>query len=414
MDYLGSFGLPSVDSFFAAKARQSEQLASSDIPRGAMVIAYEGDDYDKTRPYLFKLNDYSWYQGNTVFHLECVSTKKYPGTNGWTVTKYRSEIQRQEDFEAKKRHKTVAKPKKPTTKQATKAKKPVDANMKAAAEEWLSEYEKKAQRVRDTAEKVVQVAHDGIDDVIDLPQVIGRLLDSYESCRKPEGRYDGRDDHLTEQPLNISEQAIRWSMDYYFGRRLPKLIPIVDEVYERLKKGKHDETNERRFNDMDNSGYIVNAGANRQAFVLTTQSRQYLFIRNMALRELHVRRIWETYKAPKKPDAWEKKETEAFKTGIEHAIRHAGDLAERYSDNLLGNEYIARPDLAFYQKTKFTPRYSDFRDPGYVISFRGPHEGPAATALTKCEVGLKDLLVFENAFFHLLCTVEDLREEQAK
>jgi len=128
---------------------------------------------------------------------------------------------------------------------------------------------------------------------------------------------------------------VRWTMDRLGWFRFRQMLPDILMVHEMLKRLQYTKTDRFTFNDLDNHGWFI-PHVDKRLFVLESQSRMKLVIIDKTdfAETIHVRRVW---------------------------YRHDEDRNHSYRKLL---------PLSWYHKHDWTPKYGDFRDPGYVATYK--------------------------------------------
>lgn len=218
---------------------------------------------------------------------------------------------------------------------------------------------------------------------------------------------------LEDERNQTKQLYVEWTIEHFVGDKVKKLLPVIDELYDILvAKDFSSEKKEFDFNDLDNGAYYI-PHKKKKLIVLTSQNWDFLIIvpkktkdyGDLPNEEIHIRRLYRNYRKPE--DDYDKEEEAKYKKGgMLYAIKMASGLSEDYSDNVLKNPYIRRPNLAYFKKAKFEVRYGDFRDCGYVLSYRnllGHEEKVQGAIYYFSEIGM--------AFFYIYCTLGSLKEE---
>lgn len=135
-----------------------------------------------------------------------------------------------------------------------------------------------------------------------------------------------------------------------------------------------------------------------KAFVLETQSRSFLVVLNKQYGtwRLHIRRFWQDIRqARQSPGCFPLQDVAERKDlTLEDVIKLAHHAAEAYGDALPGVPYPTRPMLSTFLEGNLLAgdkhagiglRYGDFRDRGYVISFKNDEERPSVDAALRSD-----------------------------
>lgn len=214
-------------------------------------------------------------------------------------------------------------------------------------------------------------------------------------------------------PLSASQLYLEWTVGSFVGQKLLLNIPRLERIYDLLADRGNDERNTFNWNDADNDlFYVSNTPSNVKVWCATAQRTRYMFIleheEGVGTVGIHVRRYWDSLKAP--VDKWDREDRDEYnKGGFELAVKNAANNSDTWSDNLLGNRYVQRPDFQWWRDCKFDPEYKDCRDEGYVMSLD----------VSACSYGLRvrvDRAIYhmsdiESAFFEIGCAIGVLTEE---
>ncbi len=178
--------------------------------------------------------------------------------------------------------------------------------------------------------------------------------------------------------LNCPTLKIEWTLEVYWANVARKNYPILMEIYNKLVA--HDYTRKNRFeyNDMDNHTWYIPHNE-LKVFVHTSQNHNLLFILPAELdgwNKYHIRRYWDDLKCPnaktnKLGNEFYKDDEAAFLDKVKKSGRKAALIEhnlEDYSDNVLNYPYPRRPNLDYFTKSNYVPKYRDGRDDGYVLT----------------------------------------------
>lgn len=220
---------------------------------------------------------------------------------------------------------------------------------------------------------------------------------------------------LEDERNQTKQLYVEWTIEHFVGDKVRKLLPDINNLYDILVARNFSSEKEGfDFNDLDNGAYYI-PNKRKKLIVLTSQNFDFLIIvpnkkkeyedLDFPNEEIHIRRLYRNYRKPE--DEYDKEEEAKYKKGgMLYAIKMAEGLHHDYSDNVLKNPYVQRPNLAFFKKNKYEVRYGDFRDCGYILSYRnllGHEEKVQGAIYYFSEIG--------NAFFYIYCTLSSLKEE---
>lgn len=214
-------------------------------------------------------------------------------------------------------------------------------------------------------------------------------------------------------PLTAGQLYLEWTVGSFVGQKLLLNVPRLERIYDLLVDRGNDERNTFNWNDADNDlFYIYNTPPGVKVWCSESQNTRYMFIlehaEGVGTTGIHVRRYWDPLKPP--VDEWDREDRDEYNEGgFELAVKNASWNSEILSDNLLGNQYVRRPDLRWWRDCKFKPHYGDCRDAGYVMSLD----------VSACSYGLRvrvdraiyNMAAIESAFFEIGCAVSVLTEE---
>jgi hypothetical protein len=216
-----------------------------------------------------------------------------------------------------------------------------------------------------------------------------------------------------EDPLDAGQLYLEWTVEAFVGKKLLLNVPRLERIYELLVEHGHDESNMFNFNDLDNDLFFVkDAPTTVKVWCATSQNTRYMFIMRCSgsgeITDIHVRRYWNPLRTAE--DKWDREEREAYnEQGYERAVRDATWHVENFSDNLLGNNYVQRPDLQWWRDCKFDPGFKDCRDEGYVMSLNISRLDHRLRA--RVDRAIYTMPDIKAAFFEISCADSVLTEE---
>lgn len=191
-------------------------------------------------------------------------------------------------------------------------------------------------------------------------------LNAPEMLASAIGQFDLRGD------FEMAQLYLEWTVGAFIGRKLLSCVPDMLSVWGMLSDNNQFEDNRFEWNDMDNHLFAIrDTPPGVKVWCSTSQNTRYMFILNvhetLGLTDIHIRRYWDAVQPAE--DRWEIEDRAKYaELGFEYAIKQASWLRDEYSDNLLGNQYVDRPDLQWWADHDYKPRYGDCRDEGYVMS----------------------------------------------
>ena len=216
-----------------------------------------------------------------------------------------------------------------------------------------------------------------------------------------------------EDPLDAGQLYLEWTVESFVGKKLLLNVPRLERIYDLLVERGNVENNAFNWNDSDNDlFYIKDAPENVKVWCSTSQNTRYMFIMacndSLGITDIHVRRYWDPVTPP--ADKWDREDRDEYnEKGFELAVKNASWNSEAWSDNLLGNRYVRRPDLQWWRDCKFDPRHKDCRDEGYVMSLN-------VSRLDYGQRGRVDRAIYtmsdiKMAFFEIGCALSTLTGE---
>ncbi len=216
-----------------------------------------------------------------------------------------------------------------------------------------------------------------------------------------------------EDPLDAGQLYLEWTVESFVGKKLLLSVPRLERIYDLLVERGHDENNTFNFNDSDNDlFYIKDNPADVKVWCATSQNTRYMFIMRcnseLGVTDIHVRRYWDALGPP--DDKWDREDRAKYREiGFELAVKNSSWNGETWSDNLLGNRYVRRPDLQWWRDCKFDPHYKDCRDEGYVMSMNISRLDYEMNA--RVDRAIYTMIDIKVAFFEIRCAFNTLTEE---
>jgi hypothetical protein len=150
-----------------------------------------------------------------------------------------------------------------------------------------------------------------------------------------------------------------------------------------------------------------------KAFAIETQTRNFLVLLNEKYGRwsIHMRRFWDDIREVSKNDGYFHLQDFANRKDLtlEDVIKLAHQVSEHYGDALPGVSYPHRPLLTTYldgdliagsDTSGIGLRYGDFRDMGYVLSFKNDAERPEIDGGTVCNFHEVAYLAYNIASAH--------------
>lgn len=216
-----------------------------------------------------------------------------------------------------------------------------------------------------------------------------------------------------EDTLDAGQLYLEWTVEAFVGQKLLLSILRLERIYDLLVEHGNDESNTFNWNDSDNDlFYIKDTPEDVKVWCATSQNTRYMFIMEcndtLGITDIHVRRYWDSLRPPM--DKWDREDRDEYnERGYELAVKNASWNAETWSDNLLGNRYVRRPDLQWWKDCKFDPRYKDCRDEGYVMSMNVSRLDYSGRA--RVDRAIYNMIDIKMAFFEIGCAFSTLTTE---
>ena len=238
---------------------------------------------------------------------------------------------------------------------------------------------------------------------LDAPEMIAMAIDHFK---------------LGDEPKNGCPLYLEWTAEAFVGQKLLENLGDILTVHDILvKHGCTDaERKQYEWNDGDNNLFYIPTGdETKKVWCATGQTMRYMFIMDwnpeLGVTQIHVRRYWDPI--PEPCDKWGREEREEreeyLEKGFPLAVKNADWLREHFSDNLLDNRYIDRPDLQWWKEHKYDPQYGDCRDDGYVMSMRVASIGFGERArVDRAIYFMSDIKI---AFFEIRCALDTLTND---
>lgn len=188
---------------------------------------------------------------------------------------------------------------------------------------------------------------DGND--IDAPGMLAAALDYFT---------------LDDSENNPVQLYLEWAVEELAGRKLIAGLDDIQAIYDTLVERDYTEARSHEWNDCENKLFYIPHDT-KQIWCATSQNTCYIYIRDGG--KFHIRRYWDTVVPA--DDKWDIQDRAKYtQKGFEYAVQMAGWLTDRWSDNLLDNRSVDRPDLQWWAAQDYTHQYGDCRDAGYVLS----------------------------------------------
>jgi hypothetical protein len=214
------------------------------------------------------------------------------------------------------------------------------------------------------ATKAILDAIKGVDRVSCLPTILANLFEATDS---------------EEQTIN--NQMVNWATETYVGRKLNKLIPNLEILYNYCIEKEYTQDNTWEWGSGDRTVcYIPNE--TKQILLFENQNIQFVVVFDGY--KIHVREVFKSlindndqyffgYDGTGFSSVDELRQGLKQDNGLEIAICNLTGKYARFSNSVQGNQYPDRIDLDNMKLNNFGKeceafRYGDNRDDGYIFS----------------------------------------------
>jgi hypothetical protein len=232
--------------------------------------------------------------------------------------------------------------------------------------DWMKQYKDEQDRNNKTIElatKAILDAIKGVDRVSCLPTILANLFEATDS---------------EEQTIN--NQMVNWATETYVGRKLNKLIPNLEILYNYCIEKEYTQDNTWEWGSGDRTVcYIPNE---KQILLFENQNIQFVVVFDGY--KIHVREVFKSlindndqyfygYDGTGFSSVDELRQGLKQDNGLEIAICNLTGKYARFSNSVQGNQYPDRIDLDNMKNNNFGKeceafRYGDNRDDGYIFS----------------------------------------------
>ena len=233
--------------------------------------------------------------------------------------------------------------------------------------DWMKQYKDEQDRNNKTIElatKAILDAIKGVDRVSCLPTILANLFEATDS---------------EEQTIN--NQMVNWATETYVGRKLNKLIPNLEILYNYCIEKEYTQDNTWEWGSGDRTVcYIPNE--TKQILLFENQNIQFVVVFDGY--KIHVREVFKSlindndqyffgYDGTGFSSVDELRQGLKQDNGLEIAICNLTGKYARFSNSVQGNQYPDRIDLDNMKLNNFGKeceafRYGDNRDDGYIFS----------------------------------------------
>lgn len=235
--------------------------------------------------------------------------------------------------------------------------------------DWMKEYtatQDKDNKTIELATKTILDAIKGVDRVSCLPTILANLFDAVE--------YEDAD-------MDMNNQMVKWGNETYVGRKLGKLIPNLEILYNFCKEKEYYQDNTWEWGSGDRTVcYIPND--TKKIILFENQNIQFVVVFDGY--KIHVREVFRSlindndqyfygYDGTGYSSVDELRQALKQDNGLEIAICNLTGKYTRFSNSIEGNTYPDRIDLENMKDNNFGEssmafRYGDNRDCGYIFS----------------------------------------------
>ena len=269
------------------------------------------------------------------------------------------------------------------------------AKLDARTTAWLEECQEREGAQQAAAMDILAVCKKHFPDD-------GNNLDAPEMLAEAISYFD-----LGDEPKNGCTLYLEWTAEAFVGQKLLDNIDDMLTIHNTLVEHKCTEDSPHDWNDGENRLFYISVDG-KKVWCATSQNTRYVFIMGwneiLGVTDIHVRRYWDSVEPV--TDKWEMKDRAKYnEQGFELAVKNADWLKERWSDNLLDNQYVSRPDLQWWKDHDFKPQYGDCRDDGYVMSMNVGH---GRARVDRAIYVMPDI---KTAFFEIRCALSLTTED---
>ena len=233
--------------------------------------------------------------------------------------------------------------------------------------DWMKEYAAKQDKDNQTIDEVTKTileAIKGVDRVSCLPSILANLFEATDS-----------------EEQTIQNQMVNWATETYVGRKLNKLIPNLEILYNFCKEKEYTQDNTWEWGAGDRTVcYIPND--TKQIILFENQNIQFVVVFDGY--KIHVREVFRSlindndqyfygYDGTGYNSVDELRQALKQDNGLEIAICNLTGKYARFSNSIEGNKYPDKIDLYNMKDNNFGEssmafRYGDNRDCGYIFS----------------------------------------------
>ncbi len=233
--------------------------------------------------------------------------------------------------------------------------------------DWMKQYKEEQDKHNQTIEQATKTILDaikGVDRVSCLPTILANLFEATDS-----------------EQQTIQNQMVNWATETYVGRKLNKLIPNLEILYNFCKEKEYTQDNTWEWGPGDRTVcYIPND--TKQIILFENQNIQFIVVFDGY--KIHVREVFRSlindneqyfygYDGVGCSSVDELRQALKQDNGLEIALCNLTGKYARFSNSVQGNQYPDRIDLDNMKQHNFDKDCAAFtcgdnRDNGYIFS----------------------------------------------
>ena len=233
--------------------------------------------------------------------------------------------------------------------------------------DWMKDYAAKQEKEKQTideATKTILEAIKGVDRVSCLPKILANLFEVIDS-----------------EEQTIQNQMVNWANETYVGRKLNKLIPNLQILYNFCKEKEYREDNAWEWGSGDRTVCYI-PDDTKQIILFENQNIQFVVVFDGY--KIHVREVFKSlinnndqyfygYDGVACNSVDELRQALKQDNGLEIALCNLTGKYARFSNSVEGKKYPNRIDLDNMKQHNFDKEcrafgYGDNRDDGYIFS----------------------------------------------
>ena len=232
--------------------------------------------------------------------------------------------------------------------------------------DWMKDFKDKQDKDNQTIElatKAILEAIKGVDRVSCLPTILANLFEATDNENE-----------------TIQNQMVNWGTETYVGRKLNKLIPNLEILYNFCKEKEYTEDNTWEWGPGDRTVCYIPNDSTKQILLFENQNIQFVVVFDGY--KINVREVFKSiynqeyfygYEGTSFSTVDELRQGLKQDNGLEIAICNLTGKYTRYSNSIEGNTYPDKIDLENMKQHNFGKdskafTYGDNRDNGYIFS----------------------------------------------